>query len=122
MNDYNLEAAIKRVLGKILLGDESRKGKEFYIPMFIDSKTQMWGMYVTDLRFFLPSILLGILLFFLEAPWWIQLPIDFILPVLTLALVVIRPIRRDIPAYEHIRWYFSFRKRQKRFYYRKKVK
>ena len=122
MNDYNLEAAIKRVLGKILLGDESRKGKEFYIPMFIDSKTQMWGMYVTDLRFFLPSILLGILLFFLGAPWWIQLPIDFILLVLTLALVVIRPIRRDIPAYEHIRWYFNFRKRQKRFYYRKKVK
>lgn len=122
MNDYNLEAAIKRVLGKILLGDESRKGKEFYIPMFIDSKTQMWGMYVTDLRFFLPSALLGILLFFLGAPWWIQLPIDFILPVLTLALVVIRPIRRDIPAYEHIRWYFNFRKRQKRFYYRKKVK
>ncbi|SFD18396.1 hypothetical protein SAMN04488168_12336 [Bacillus sp. 491mf] len=122
MNDYMLEEAVKRVLGKVLLGDESRKGKGFYIPMFIDSKTQMWGMYVTDLRFFLPSALFGILLFFLNTPWWAQLFIDFTSFVLTLALVKIRPLRRDIPAYQHIGWFFNYRKRQKRFYYRKKVK
>ncbi|OIK14224.1 hypothetical protein BIV60_11995 [Bacillus sp. MUM 116] len=120
MYDEQVLSALKRILSRSLFGEEATKGKEFYIPMNIDSKTQMWGIYLSDLRFFVPVIILVGFLFFLRVNWIIQLSLDFLLFFSVLFLIMIRPLRRDLPAWKIFIWYFQFDQRQKRFFYRKK--
>lgn len=120
MTDDQILKALKNVLGKALFGEEATKGKEFYIPINVDSKTQFWGVYLRDLVFFIPIFCLAILLFFLRVNWILQLLIDFSLLTITFCLITIRPLRRDIPAWKHLVWMIRYDKRQKRFLYRKK--
>jgi hypothetical protein len=120
MTDEQALQAIRRVLGKALFGEEATKGKEFYIPMNTDSKTQFFGIYLRDYVFFLPSLVVIVSLFLLNIHPLVQFFIDFILLTITFCLITIRPLRPEIQAWKHIQWFFQFEQRQKRFLYRKR--
>lgn len=120
MTDEQVLRALKKILGKSLFGEEATKGKEFYIPVNVDAKIQFWGIYLKDLVFFIPNLLLALLLFFAKVNWILQILIDFLLISLIFSLIIIKPLRKDIPAWKHILWMFNYEQRQKRFLYRKK--
>lgn len=99
------------------------ENKEFVIPKNVNSKFEIIpNVGIKDLLFFIPSLVIDI-------PFAIFMPISppfkiifcavsFFIP---FALVFIRPLRENIPAWKQLVWRFQFVKRQKRFVYRKKV-
>lgn len=105
------------------------KDTEFLIPKNVSSKFEIiQNVGLKDMLFFVPSLIIdaGFALF-------VPLPLlpKYIIPAkivlcgimlfIPFALVYIRPLRENIPAWKMIVWKYKFTKRQKTFHFRKKV-
>lgn len=102
--------------------------KKFKIPHQIDNNFYIWRFITAkDLIFLLPTILLGYLIYlFLPEGVSLQVQVFFsCLPfIVGAALVFVRPIpeRQNINLFQQLRWRIQYNQRQKKFYYRRKMR
>ncbi|MBO9128969.1 hypothetical protein [Bacillus sp. 165] len=96
--------------------------QEYTIPGNVSGNFEvMQNVTLKDLLCFLPSLLLDIPVLLMPITMYIKIPIVTITMVISAVFVYVRPVRENIPFWQHARELLRFATRQRVYYYRKEV-
>ncbi|WP_028399665.1 hypothetical protein [Ectobacillus panaciterrae] len=94
--------------------------QEYTIPGNVNGNFEiMQNVTLRDLVCFLPSLLLDIPVLLMPISMYIKIPVITITLMVSAVLVYVRPVRENIPFWQHARELVRFHARQRVYYYRK---
>ncbi|HDX9701724.1 TPA: hypothetical protein ROY42_005647 [Bacillus thuringiensis] len=99
-----------------------KEKKEYFIPDNVSPKFEIvQNITVKDLLVFVPSILVDVPLLFSDISIYVKAPVVSITAIVPMILVYFRPVRQNIPFWQHGKELLQFVFRQRVYEYQKEV-
>ncbi|BCC56628.1 hypothetical protein [Bacillus cereus] len=99
-----------------------KEKKEFLIPQNVSPQFEVFqNVTIKDLLIFVPSVVIDVPLIFLDISIYVKAPIISITAIVPMLLVYFRPVRQNIPFWQHGKELLRFAFRQRVYEYQKEV-
>ena len=100
--------------------DAMKEKQEYIIPDNVRSDFEVvQNVTVKDLVCFLPTLLVVVPILLIPISIYVKIPVSTICLIVSAVLVYLRPVRENIPFWQHARDLVRFSIRTKVYYYRK---
>ncbi|MFX3625298.1 MAG: hypothetical protein ACE3JP_15030 [Ectobacillus sp.] len=96
--------------------------REYTVPDNVRGDFEiLQNVTLKDLICFLPLLLIDIPVLLMPISMYVKLPIVIITLLVSAILVYVRPVRENIPFWQHVFEHVRFKRRQRVYYYRKET-